>query len=623
MSDQRGQLTVAAVGLMMALLAGAVVLVHLAAIRVDGGHAQRAADLEAIAAAQRLAADPAASEAQLRSAADTTARSNGARVEWLRVQRRGSIPVAVELGVAMAVRGTLPAAGARSDRLPARARAGVSYSATLPERSFRPVDLHGATGRAAVVAAAEAQIGWPYVWGGESRAEGGFDCSGLVDYAYARAGVSLPGRPTAAELWHLAQPIDEQALAPGDLLFMGAPSGAPYHVGMYAGDGLVVVAPHTGAQVMFQPLQGAGWDGFGRLLGDAPEPVESTAVERAARSHQVPAHVIQAELDMGVARDPEQAAGVLQKALRRHPGDLMAALTDAAGDPSTAALVMRAASGPGLGSGFGAEVRLVPEPVSGSTRGAPAGPAAPAAGGLPAAAQPANGGSGGGLPGSVGQAADSAVGGAVRLAAMAEEEGRSTLGGLAGVRHFSRLALSALVYFPDRTVSAAASVAGSVWDLAAGVAELVNGGLEDGMVATGGALWASRLTAIGGLFSAITGGVLLVTGRTRRQRILGAAQAVGGTMQVAGFATAGTDLIVLGAAGMEVPPVGAVLIVTGTAITCGVVLYQSWPALSAAGGSAARWAGRRIGRAARGVSSAAAAAWDGAHSLAASLPTPW
>jgi cell wall-associated NlpC family hydrolase len=622
-SDQRGQLTVAAVGIMMALLAGAVVLVHLAVIRVEGGHAQRAADLAAIAAARRLAADPAASQAQLRTVAAAVARSNGARVEWLRVQRRGQLPVAVELGVAMSVRGTLPAAATRSDRLPARARAGVSYSATLPERVFRPVDLHGATGRAAVVAAAEAQIGWPYVWGGESRAEGGFDCSGLVDYAYAQAGLSLPGRPTAAELWHLAQPIAEQALAPGDLVFMGAPSGAPYHVGLYAGDGLVVVAPHTGAQVMFQPLAGAGWDGFGRLLGDAPAPAAPTAVERAAHVHQVPAYVLQTELDMGLARDPERAAAVLQDALRHHPGDLMAALTAAVGDPSTAALVMRAASGPGLGSGFAAEVRLLPEPVSGATAAADAGPAAAAAGGLPEAAQPGNGGSSGGLAGSVAQAADSAVGGAGRIAGMAESEGRSTLGGLAGVRHLSRLALSALALFPDRTVSAAASAAGSVWDVAAGVAELINGGLEDGMVATGGALWASRLTAVGGLLSAITGGVLLMTGRTRRQRILGAAQAVGGAVQVAGFATAGTDLIVLGAAGMEVPPVGAALIVTGTVITCGVVLYQSWPALSAAGGSAARWAGGRIGRAAGRVRSAAGAAWDGARSLASALPTPW
>jgi hypothetical protein len=461
------------------------------------------------------------------------------------------------------------------------------------------------------------------VWGGESRAEGGFDCSGLVDYAYAQTGLSLPGRPTAAELWHLAQPIPQSALAPGDLVFMGAPSGAPYHVGLYAGDGLVVVAPHTGAQVTFQPLAGAGWDGFGRLLGDAPSPPPSTAVERAARAHQVPADVLQAELDIGVAADPEQAAVALQEALGRHPGDLMAALSDAVGDPSTAALVMHSASGPGLGSGFAGEVRLLPEPVSGVSAGSAADSSVGPSGGLPEAGEAGHGGSGRVIPGSVAQAADSAVGGAARVAGMAEGDGRSTLGGLAGVRHVSRLALSALTLFPDRTVSALASAAGAVWDLAAGVAELANGALEDGMVATGGALWAGRLTALGGLFSAITGGVLLLTARTRRQRIVGAAQAVGGAIQVAGFATAGTDLIVLGAAGMEVPPVGVALIVTGTAITCGVVLYQSWPALSAAGGSAARWAGRRISRAANGVRSAAGAAWDGARSLAASLPTPW
>ena len=77
----------------------------------------------------------------------------------------------------------------------ARARAVLddAPAAVAPDR-FRPVDLHGFAGAAAVVAAATAQLGWPYLWGGESRAEGGFDCSGLVDYALAAAG--LPGRTT-------------------------------------------------------------------------------------------------------------------------------------------------------------------------------------------------------------------------------------------------------------------------------------------------------------------------------------------------------------------------------------------------------------------------------------------
>ena len=55
-----------------------------------------------------------------------------------------------------------------------------------------------------MIAAASAQLGWPYTWGGESRAEGGFDCSGLIDYALAAAGFPV-GRPTAAGLQALTR----------------------------------------------------------------------------------------------------------------------------------------------------------------------------------------------------------------------------------------------------------------------------------------------------------------------------------------------------------------------------------------------------------------------------------
>ena len=128
------------------------------------------------------------------------------------------------------------------------------------------------TGRArlAVVAAAAEQLGWPYIWGGESRAEGGFDCSGLVDYAYDAAGFTLPGRPTAAVLWYLAKPIKRSHLHPGDLVFLGAPTGEPYHVGMFVGRGKVVVAPHRGALVELVPLSDTPWDGFGTLWKDGP-----------------------------------------------------------------------------------------------------------------------------------------------------------------------------------------------------------------------------------------------------------------------------------------------------------------------------------------------------------------
>lgn len=119
--------------------------------------------------------------------------------------------------------------------------------------------------RGRVVEAAAEQIGWPYVWGGESRAEGGFDCSGLVDYAYSAAGHPLPGRPTAAVLWQMGIPITVDQLRPGDLVFLGAPSGNPYHVALYAGHGMIIVASGRGRPIALQPLDSAPWDGYARI----------------------------------------------------------------------------------------------------------------------------------------------------------------------------------------------------------------------------------------------------------------------------------------------------------------------------------------------------------------------
>jgi hypothetical protein len=116
------------------------------------------------------------------------------------------------------------------------------------------------------VRAALAQVGWPYVWGGESRTEGGFDRSGLVDHAYARAGYQLPGRPTADVLWAMSVPVDPADLRPGDLVFLGARSGLVHHVGLYAGGGWVIAAPHRGALVEVERLDAVPWDGFGRIL---------------------------------------------------------------------------------------------------------------------------------------------------------------------------------------------------------------------------------------------------------------------------------------------------------------------------------------------------------------------
>ena len=150
-----------------------------------------------------------------------------------------------------------------------------------------------AGGRAQVIAAALDQVGWPYIWGGESRSEGGFDCSGLVDYAYAHAGMPLPGRPTAAVLFRMSMPVGRAHLPPGDLAFLYSRRRAPYHVALYVGDGLVVVAPHTGADVQIEPLAAVAWDGYGRLLkggrGDGLAQSVAAAARRFAHPGTPPA----------------------------------------------------------------------------------------------------------------------------------------------------------------------------------------------------------------------------------------------------------------------------------------------------------------------------------------------
>jgi hypothetical protein len=143
--------------------------------------------------------------------------------------------------------------------------------------------------RARVVRAAEDQIGWAYIWGGESRSEGGFDCSGLVDYAFSAAGHPLPGRPTAAVLWQMGIPIALSQLRPGDLAFLGAPSGSPYHVGLYAGHGVVIVASGRRQPIAAVPLESVAWDGFARIwAAGSVTPLRAQWPTAASGSHSPP-----------------------------------------------------------------------------------------------------------------------------------------------------------------------------------------------------------------------------------------------------------------------------------------------------------------------------------------------
>lgn len=134
--------------------------------------------------------------------------------------------------------------------------------------SASPVTNTLVTGSAdSVIAAAMTQIGVPYVWGGESPGVG-FDCSGLVQWAYAQAGVALP-RTTQQQVL-VGMPVSPDDIRPGDLIFtQGHEGGAVVdfgHVAIAVGGGQEIVAPHTGAVVQLQPTEGADIQMIRRVL---------------------------------------------------------------------------------------------------------------------------------------------------------------------------------------------------------------------------------------------------------------------------------------------------------------------------------------------------------------------
>lgn len=97
---------------------------------------------------------------------------------------------------------------------------------------------------AAAVRAALDQVGKPYRWG--ATGPEAFDCSGLVRWAYAQAGLALPR--TSRAQWWAGRPVDVGGLRPGDLVFWASDPTDPatiHHVGIYVGQALMVHAPHT------------------------------------------------------------------------------------------------------------------------------------------------------------------------------------------------------------------------------------------------------------------------------------------------------------------------------------------------------------------------------------------
>ncbi|MCZ7588869.1 MAG: C40 family peptidase [Gaiella sp.] len=102
---------------------------------------------------------------------------------------------------------------------------------------------------------ARAQLGVRYVWGGASP--GGFDCSGLVMWVYARLGISLPHN--AAALYGSGRPVPLRAMRPGDLVFFPGLG----HVGIYVGQGRMIHAPQSGRRVEVEALDARSYPPVG------------------------------------------------------------------------------------------------------------------------------------------------------------------------------------------------------------------------------------------------------------------------------------------------------------------------------------------------------------------------
>ncbi len=209
---------------------------------------------EAAAAAQRAQAEADAAEAEAEATLEELSAQEAqleddiadyrAQFDALTEAQRQAALAAQEAGeaaeaAAAAVGGSAPAAG------PAPAPQAAAAAAA-------PAPAGGGSGAAqAAVQTALAQVGDPYVWG--AGGPNAFDCSGLTQYAYAAAGISLPHSSRMQS--QLGSAVSRSQLQPGDLIFYYSPVS---HVSMYIGDGQMVHASTSGSPVKVVPVDSMG-----------------------------------------------------------------------------------------------------------------------------------------------------------------------------------------------------------------------------------------------------------------------------------------------------------------------------------------------------------------------------
>ena len=211
--------------------------------RLRVAKAQAQADTTALGKAEKAAAEAKAAVDEKRKAAQAAVAEQQEIVD--RVEGELSRLVAAEQ------RRRAAAAAKRARETARRAAAQAAANPAVDEPAAPPVDSPSAPkstpgpvadppvgqGAEAAIAAARSVLGVRYTWGGADPSTG-FDCSGLVMWAWAHGGKSLPH--SSAAMYGSARRISMDAIQPGDLIFYGSPV---HHVALYIGGGQIIHAP--------------------------------------------------------------------------------------------------------------------------------------------------------------------------------------------------------------------------------------------------------------------------------------------------------------------------------------------------------------------------------------------
>ncbi|HEX5190044.1 MAG TPA: NlpC/P60 family protein [Streptosporangiaceae bacterium] len=176
----------------------------------------------------------------------STARAAAQRAKLLATQQQSK---AAKLSKAMKAKVAVIQAKENKLNTAAYAKALEIYRKT---GTYPPIQVNGRSLGVQALRIAMTKIGDPYVWG--AAGPNSFDCSGLVMWAYAQLGISLP-HFTGAQ-WNSGVHVPRSQLQPGDLLFFY--SGIS-HVGIYVGNGFMLDAPTFGIPVGIHPVM---WDVF-------------------------------------------------------------------------------------------------------------------------------------------------------------------------------------------------------------------------------------------------------------------------------------------------------------------------------------------------------------------------